>query len=185
MVYIWFDKHCAGLAHFWTHTLVVHRAIRKTLLGYPETFDLQTLSGCKAQSFAIFLGHFVSLFLDLFFEAWLTPPRCVSVSSMKNVVRMCQEWRRERKRPSKGREEKREHVIIMTVCFTFKTIYNLTRFLFKWSGSNSKAAHSKVQSRNTFNFGSLLFHTLTLSPLPMVTLEHTIFHVESCYRSVC
>lgn len=125
---------------------------KKTRWFYSETFDLETQSGWA--SLPCFLLILYPCFLIYFSEAPLTLPRCVSVSLTENVVRMCQEeWRRGRKR-TRGKN-KRQSVIMTSVCFTFKRIYNLTHFNFNCRGCRHNMAaiqqqHSqKVRSSNT------------------------------------
>lgn len=53
-------------------------------------------------------------------------------------------------------------------------------------GSVSKAAQSVSGAQQYIQprFSAFLRFTLMFTLLPMVTFEHTIFHVESCYRNM-
>ena len=101
---------------------------------------------------------------------------------------MCQEeWRRGRTR-TRGKN-KRQSVIMTSVCFTFKRIYNLTHFNFNCRGCRHNMAaiqqqHSqKVRSSNTSS-SAFFTPTLMFRLLPMVTFNIQYFTlslaIETC-----
>lgn len=171
-----------------TGTVLFHRPIwkNKTHLCYSETFDLETQSGWT--SLPCFLLILYPCFLIYFSEAPLTLPRCVSVSLTENVVRMCQEeWRRGRRR-TRGKN-KRQSVIMTSVRFTLKRIYNLTHFNFNCRECRHNMAaiqqrHSqKVPNSNTSS-PAFFTSTLMFRLLPMVTFNIQYFTlsfaIETC-----
>lgn len=103
-----------GQTHFWfTEPSEKHTSVTLKLFKHDEV--------AKLTSLPFILGHVVSLFPDLFFlRLRLTLPRCLSISLIENVVRMCQEWRRGRKK-----KRKKESVIMTSVCFTHLNKYTI------------------------------------------------------------
>ena len=176
-----------------TDTLLVHRETEQHTWVTLKLLTSQHDQVAKLTPLPFFLVILYPCFLIYFSEAQpLTPPRCVSVSSMENVVRTCQEWRRGWKRTTERRKDKRESVIMTSVCcalhlkeyaiwHTFLSTAVGDDTVWQWFNSSTvKKCTIAIHPSLVLCF---LTPTLMFPVLPMVAFKHTIFHLESRYRN--